>query len=95
MSIVNKLGKIYGGNWMITDTERFSEEDAKDYSGAEVTNSDFGLSVCLTLADGSHKQYVPLSRDSNLRLGDKPKLTDLQVLTLERDGETCIKIEEV
>jgi hypothetical protein len=94
MSIVNKLGKVYGGNWMVTETERFTEEDAKCYSGAEVVPCDYGMSICLTMIDGSHKQYVQLSRDSQLKVGDKPNLTDLQVLTLQRDGECCIRIEE-
>ena len=79
---------------MVTETERFTEEDAKCYSGAEVVPCEYGMSICLTMIDGSHKQYVQLSRDSQLKVGDKPNLTDLQVLTIQRDGECCIRIEE-
>ena len=87
--------KTYGGGWNLISTERFSEEDAKAYDGAEVVNSDFGLSVCFTLAGSNFTQYVPLGRDSQLALGDKPNITDLNLLTLERDGEICLKVEEV
>lgn len=88
--------KTYGGGWNLLSTERFSSEDAKCYEGAEVVNSDFGLSVCFTLAGGNGlKQFVPLGRDSQLALGDKPQITDLNLLTLERDGEICLKVEEV
>ena len=87
--------KTYGGGWNLLSTERFSNEDAKCYEGAEVVNSDFGLSVCFTLAGGAGYQYVPLGRDSQMTLGDKPQITDLNLLTLERDGEICLKVEEV
>lgn len=96
-NIFAKLGKTYGGNWEVTDSERFSENDAKEFKSATVVDSDFGLSVLFMMRNGT-QHYVPLSQNSKLTVGEAVEVTNLQVLTLKKQGDNSsiiYRIEEV
>lgn len=95
-SIFAKLGKTYGGNWEVVDSERFSEEDAKQFKSATVVDSDYGLSMCFVMTNGT-QHFVPLSSNSSMTLGQQAKVSDLQILTLRRADEptTIYRVEEV
>ena len=93
--MLSKLGKAYGGNWELVDTERFTEEDAKLFKSATVVASDYGKSICFVLASGNTKYFKPCSNDSNLAIGEVVDVSKLQMLTLKRDGEVIYRIKEV
>ena len=38
--------------------------------------------------------FIPLSKDSNLGIGDTVDLTKARLLVLERNGETIQRVEE-
>lgn len=88
MNIFNSL-KTYSGNWSVKDSRDFSEEEKKEITKATVVSSSYGNSVCFAMKSGS-KTYIPLSRDSQLQIGDKVDLNSAKLLTLERSGEADI-----
>lgn len=85
--------KSYAGNWNVTNTRKFSEEEKSAISRTEVVSGQWGLSVCFFMKNG-RQNYIPVSQDSNLGVGDSLDINNASLLTLERDGETCLKVHE-
>lgn len=92
------LGAIttYAGKWAETGRELLSQLDPKGFRGiasATVTEKeqDWGISrsICLTMKAGGQK-YIPLSKDSELQDGDEVDLQSIEIITLERDGDSPI-----
>ena len=88
----------YGGKWEVVNTRKFTKDELGRVKYADVQQSDiskqegYGLSVCFHFHNGK-TSYLPLSRDSQLGIGESVNLSQAKILTLERDGDHCIKIE--
>lgn len=93
MNIFSTL-KTYAGNWEVTDVRAFTPEEQAMVSSAVVVNSDYGLSVRFNMIGGS-LTYIPLSRDSQLTVGETVDLSKAKVLTLEREGDSPITRVEI
>lgn len=96
MRLLDISKQEYGGSWEVTEREAL--EGIEDVKSIEVTERDFRqddgttrtrVSMCFTMKNG-RTRYVPLSRDSELEVGDKVDPASVEVLTLERDGDEPI-----
>ena len=85
MNVFSKL-PIYGGTWNVVDSRSFDEEEKKLIKSAAVVSSEYGLSVCFIMSSG-YKQYIPLSNNSSLGVGDNVDIASAKLLTLHRDGD--------
>ena len=85
--------RTYAGAWEVTNTEKLSAAEIKSVDKIEVIekDNDWGTSVsmCFFMKGGGRK-YVPLSRDSELNVGDIVDPKSVEILTLERDGDDPI-----
>lgn len=90
MNIFSGL-QVYGGSWNVVadKTRGFNEEEIALIERAEVVPSEYGNSVCFFMKAGG-QSYIPLSRDSQLTVGDSVDITKAKLLTLHRDGSEDI-----
>jgi hypothetical protein len=79
----------YAEGWKVIDSRSFNEEEIAAVKSASVVSSQYGSSVCFLMKSGG-QTYIPLSRDSELSVGDSVDLTKAQLLTLHRDGDDDI-----
>lgn len=94
---LDDFSRLYGGSWEETSRESITEcEDFDDVSSAEVTEHDFRqedgsiktrVSICLTMKN-KQVRYLVLSRDSELEVGDAVEPSSIDIIELERNGET-------
>lgn len=89
MSLFNNV-KIYAGNWSVKSTERLGKDDLEAIKSAVTVSSEFGTSVCFFLKRGG-QFYIPVSKDSNVGIGEVLDLEKITVLTLQKDGEADIQ----
>ena len=84
----------YAGNWSVINRRDFNEEEKAAVRSAQVVSSQYGSSVCFMMRSGG-QTYIPLSRDSNLAVGDNIDLDKVELLTLHRDGdEDIVRVAE-
>ena len=88
MNIFSGL-QVYGGSWNVVTERDFNDEEKALISRAEVVASEYGNSVCFFMKSGG-QSYIPLSRDSQLGVGDSVDVTKVKLLTLHRDGSEDI-----
>ena len=89
-----KTLKQYKAKWQETKREPFDKEDRESIEEAYVVQGDYGLNVCFIMKGGAYT-YVPLSRDSKLRVNDHVDVNTAVVITLSKPGENDIqRIEE-
>lgn len=81
---------VYGGNWNVKSSRKFDQEEIALVKGAEVVASEFGKSVCFHMYAGG-SIYIPLSNQSELKVGDSVDLEKAEILTLSRDGNADIE----
>ena len=81
--------RTYAGKWSVKSSRKISPAEAGEISSATVKSSDYGLSLCMTMHKGGQK-YVPISRDSSLAEGDNVDVNSINIITLEKDGESDI-----
>lgn len=93
MSIFSSLRR-YASGWSVKSTDSFSEEDIALVSRTEVVPSEYGMSVCFFFKAGG-QSYMPVSRDSNIAIGQSVDLTKAKVLTLSQEGSADIQRIEV
>lgn len=81
---------VYGRKWNLVSSESLTSEEKKAVHRAFVTKSDFGLAVCLMMANGTH--YIPLSNNckAQVQAGDNVDVENLRIETLEREGDSDI-----
>lgn len=79
----------YNLGWTQTNKESLPAAAIEEISHAEVTQADYGLSVCFFLKGGGRK-FIPLSQNSSLKLGDAVDAANGSVITLERKGDNPI-----
>ena len=88
MNIFGTL-KTYAGKWSLKSSRKFEEEEINAVSKAEVVPSSYGNSVCFFMKSGGN-QYIALSNDATVGVGDSVDLSKAQLLTLEKEGESDI-----
>lgn len=89
MSIFTALN-TYGGNWNVTGTpETLSEKEISGIDTVVVKDSKFGASMCFMLKGGREK-FIPLSRDSELEVGEVVDPSSVSIVRLEKAGESPI-----
>ena len=100
MGFLDSLTAYTASKWEVVEREKLSKLDAVGFeqiSSAEVVEKeqDWGtsVSICMFLKDGKTRKYVPLSSESELEVGDKVDVKSIEILELERDGETCYKAD--
>ena len=89
MGIFDSL-KSYGGKWMPKAVRKFTQEEIAMVNRAQVVDSQYGLSCCFFMKNGS-TMYVPMSNDSSKGVGDFIQLADAEIVTLEKTGENDIQ----
>lgn len=87
----------YGAKWEEVSRESLSkDEDFKDIERAVVEDreQDWGTShsICLFMKGGERK-YISLSRDSELEDGDAVDPASIEIIELERDGDTIYRAD--
>ena len=88
MSILDKI-RTYAGSWREASRDKLSKAEAASISSVEVVEGQYGLSMCFMMKAGG-KKFIPLSRDSDLEEGDSVKISSVELITLERDGDDNI-----
>lgn len=89
MGIFDSL-KTYGGKWMPKSVRKFTNEEIALVDKAQVVDSQFGMSCCFFMKNGT-TMYVPMSNDSSKTVGDFIQLADAEIVTLEKTGEADIQ----
>lgn len=98
MKLTDVATREYGGGWEETGREPLDCSAAKSI---EVTERDFTqddgsirtrVSMCFTMPN-DRQRFIPLSRDSELEVGDKVDPKSVEVITLERDGEEIHRVD--
>lgn len=82
--------QVYGDSWKVVNSRSFEPEEVAAVKSAQVVASEYGNSVCFFMKGGG-QTYIPLSRDSELSVGDTVDITKAKILTLHRDGSADIK----
>lgn len=80
----------YGPKWNVTETRKFSEEEVAMTKASKVVESEYGLSLEITLIN-NNRVYIPLSNDAAATLGDNIDISKADLLTLEKEGEKPIQ----
>lgn len=88
MGILDKI-RTYAGSWREASRDKLSKAEAASISSVEVVEGQYGLSMCFMMKAGG-KKFIPLSRDSDLEEGDSVKISSVELITLERDGDDNI-----
>ena len=82
--------RTYGSSWAETSKEKLSSNEVKAIDKIEVTTKDnewgTSVSMCFFMKSGGRK-FVPLSRDSDLEVGDIVDPKSVEIITLERAGD--------
>lgn len=93
MGILASL-QVYADGYNVIDTLTFTEEELAAVKSAEVKQSEYGLSVCLTLVTGG-KSYIPVGRDTlpHTKVGDIVDLRSAKVNVLKREDDIIQRIE--
>ena len=89
MSMVFDSLTKYADSWKVVGEREFNSEEIAAVKSASVVSSQYGSSVCFLMKSGG-QTYIPLSRDSQLAVGDTVDLSKAQLLTLHRDGDADI-----
>lgn len=81
--------RVYAQKWEETARSTFSKADRAKVEKCTVVESDYGLSACFHLVGGG-VQYMPLSKDVDLEVGDTIDMEEAEVITLSRPGDNDI-----
>jgi hypothetical protein len=87
-NIFNELF-IYAEKWKVIKTRSLSENEVKTIETAIVVPGEYGLSVMFLRKEGGIN-YIPLSKESTLSVGDVVDLLKLKLVTLSKKGEKDI-----
>lgn len=82
---------VYGENWTVVGTRKFTANELKEVKAAYVVDSQYGASACFTLINGGNV-YIPMANDSSSTIGDSLQLSDCEIVTLTRQGTTIERI---
>ena len=82
----------YRKKWTIKSVERFTQEEIRLVAKAQVVDSEYGASCCFFMKNGS-TIFVPMSNDSKANVGDILKMSEIEIVTLEKEG--CNPIQRI
>ena len=88
-SIFSNL-KEYAGKWAVKNRRALTEAEIAEVNTAEVVSSDFGSSVCFHMKSGG-MMFLPVSTESQLKVGQTVDLADVAIITLSKQGEQDIQ----
>ena len=88
----NKLGDNSMGalKWTIIDVRKFTQEELDLVDKAMVVDSKYGNSCCFFMKNGT-KLYLPMSHDAKSGVGDFIVLSEAEIVTLMKEGESNIQ----
>lgn len=89
MNLFSNL-RVYGGKWSVRSSRKFSEEEKKMVTKAQVVESQYGNSCCFFMSNGT-TMFVPMANDAKSSVGDTIDLNTAEILTLEKQGEEDIQ----
>ena len=75
--------------WKVKGIRSFNIEERLAVQRAEVVSSDYGCSVCFFM-NGGGQTYIPLSKQSKLKVGDELDIKTAKFVTLGREGKDDI-----
>lgn len=81
--------KTYGGKWMEVSSRKFNANELAMVTKAVVVSSQYGASACFFMSNGT-TTYIPMSNDAKSGVGEVLKLSECEVVTLEKAGEANI-----
>ena len=84
--------KVYGEGWELIEERNFTSEELTVIIGGKVVVSKYGASIKFNRVGGG-VFYFPLSRDSNLTVGEVVNLRTIKIQTLESDDDTIVRIK--
>lgn len=87
MNIFEKLERYC--SWTVTAKRPFEQGEIDQVARAYVRPSNYGMSVCFLMKDGS-RTFVPLDSNSEAMEGDVVDLHQAQIVTLSKPGEEDI-----
>lgn len=82
---VFNVTKVYADGYKEVESRNFNAEEIAAVQSATVVTSNYGTSCCFIMKGGG-KSYIPMSRDSQLAVGENVDLTTARVIHLHRDG---------
>ena len=80
------LIKIYKSDWQEVSSRKFSETECNQISEAVVVASKYGKSVCFIIPSKG-KGFIPLEPIARAEIGDKLKVSELELVNLKYVGE--------
>lgn len=93
MENVFSTGTVYGESWSVVASRKFNSEELNAVTSNSVVDSQYGKSVCFHMRKGG-MMYIPMSnRGTQPNVGDSIDMTNANLVTLERQGETITRIE--
>lgn len=78
--------KLYAGNWQKVNERPFSQDEKACITRAEVVESQYGPSCCFFLTTGQ-RGFIPMSSNSDYKVGDAVDLEKAKIVTLYREGD--------
>lgn len=83
--------KVYGGKWSEKRAYNLSSEEQDLVAKAMIVDSEYGHSCCFFMKNGT-TIYTPMSTDSkHNNIGDLLDVATLEIVVLEKAGETDIE----
>ena len=86
---VFKMVRMYATKWQQTGARKFTAEEINAVERTEVVASQYGNSVCFFMKQGG-MAFIPLSKESNLGVGESIDMQNAKLLTLSKQGEDDI-----
>lgn len=75
--------------WHVKEERSFTDEEINAVQNAVVVSNQYGYSVCFYMKAGG-QSYIPLTRDSEIGVGEDVNIMDLRLMTLSREGNDDI-----
>lgn len=92
MNIFNQL-QSYAGKYTLKSKRSFSDEEKSAVSRAETVTSEFGISVCFFMRNGSQK-YIPMSTTTSIEAGETLDINKISILVLTKEnGSDILRVE--
>lgn len=88
----NIFEELLARKWTITSVRKFTREEIELVAKAQVVESEYGASCCFFMKDGT-TIYQAMSNDSKANVGDILKMSEIEIVTLEKEG--CNPIERI
>ena len=92
MNIFNQL-QSYAGSYSLKSKRLLSDEEKSEVAKAETMNSQYGVSVCFFMKNGTQK-YIPISNTCSLEAGERLDINKILILVLTKEsGESILRVE--